>query len=80
MEEQPRLEEYKKLIFKREKLRKDAWQVWIEYIKMFGELFERECILKIECIKLKKEIAFCQSRQNRGEIVLRAEQIGRAHV
>lgn len=67
------LEEYKKLVFKREKLRKDAQMFWIDYIKEFGDLIEKEITLKIECIKLKKTIAFCQAKKNRGEIVLSAE-------
>lgn len=66
-------EEYKNLILKREKLRKDAQRFWVEYIKEFGELLEKEYSLKIECIKLKKMIAFCQARQNHGATVFRAE-------
>ncbi len=67
------LDEYKKLVFKREKLRKDAQMYWIDYIMEFGELIEKECALKIDCIKLKKMIAFCQARKNRGETIFRAE-------
>lgn len=67
------LDEYKKLVFKREKLRKEAQIYWIGYIKAFGELIEKECALKIECVKLKKTIAFCQARQNREEIIVAAE-------
>lgn len=67
------LDEYKKLVFKREKLRKEAQIYWIGYIKAFGELIEKECALKIECVKLKKTIAFCQARQNREENIIAAE-------
>lgn len=67
------LDEYRNLVFKREKLRKDAQIYWIEYIREFGELIEKECALKIECIKLKKTIAFCQARKNHGKIIFGAE-------
>lgn len=73
MEADLRLEEYKKLVFKREKLRKDARLFWIEYIREFGDLMEREYSLEIECIKCKKIIAFCQARLNHGATVFRAE-------
>ena len=67
------LDEYKSLVFRREHLRKEAQSAWINYIKEFGELIEKECSLKIECIKLKKTIAYCQARQNRGEIIFGPE-------
>lgn len=63
------LEEYKNLVFKREKLQKDARKYFIAYIREFGELIEKEYSLKIECIKLKKTIAYCQARQNRGDAI-----------
>lgn len=67
------LEEYKALVLKREKLRKDAWQIWTKYIKEFGDLLEKECALKIECIRYKKIIAFCQAKINRGETICQSD-------
>lgn len=66
-------EEYIQLVFRKEKLRKDARNYYIDYVKEFGELLEKECALRIECIKLKKTIAFCQAKLNYGEPILRNE-------
>ena len=66
-------EKYKDLVLRREKLLKDARKFYIEFIKVFGELIEKEYNVKLECIKLKKTIAFCQARQNRSAPVFRSE-------
>ena len=62
-----RYEEYAKLLLKRDEVKKDAGSFLTSYICEFGELITKVFEAKIECIKKKKSIAFCQSVLNRGE-------------
>lgn len=59
--------EYAKLLLKRDEVKKDAGSFLMAYICEFGELITKVFEAKIECIKKKKSIAFCQSVLNRGE-------------
>jgi len=61
------LERYKDLILERDQLSKDKVDIYYRYVKRFGQLIEDEFKLKMECIKLKKLIAYCQLCENRGE-------------
>lgn len=67
------LEKYRNLVLRKEKLLKDARNIELDYIRVFGDLLEREYSAKIECIRLKKTIEFCQARLNRGEEVFKFE-------
>lgn len=63
-----RYEEYAKLLLKRDEVKKEAGSFLTAYICEFGELITKVFEAKIECIKKKKSIAFCQSVLNRGEL------------
>lgn len=67
------LEELKELILRLEHLEKEAITYLHRYIREFGELIEESFVLKIESIKLKKSIAFCQARKNRGQPIEQSE-------
>ena len=62
-----RYEEYTKLLLKRDEAQKEAGSFLTAYICEFGELITKVFEAKIQCIKKKKSIAFCQSILNRGE-------------
>lgn len=64
------LDVFKSLIFKRDKLKKDEANAYLEYIRTFGELLEKRFSLQIECIKNKKIISICQAQKNRGEDII----------
>jgi len=61
--------EYEELLLRRDKLRKEAhiWQA--EYMAEFGDMITELFEKKIECIKKKKMISFCQAAVNKGESV-----------
>lgn len=61
--------EYEELLLRRDKLRKEAhiWQG--QYMAEFGDLITELFEKKIECIKKKKMISFCQAAVNKGESV-----------
>lgn len=56
---------YEKLLLKRDQLEKDAAQILISYTKEFGDLLTESFEARIACIRLKKEIAWCQAQLNR---------------
>lgn len=58
---------YEELLLKKEQLLKDAESYRIDYIKEFGELTADVFKAKIECIRIKKNIAFCQKALNLGK-------------
>ena len=60
---------YVELVKERDKLRKEAFQLQQEYIRVFGEQILAVFEKKIECIRKKKMIAFCQAAINRGEAI-----------
>ena len=67
------LEDLKELVLRLEKLEKDALEYLHRYIREFGNYIEESFTLKIESIKLKKSIAFCQARKNRGQSIEQGE-------
>lgn len=69
--ERPELEEYKNLIFQKERLIKEGLKWEQEYYKEFGNLIKQSFELKVECIILKKQISFCQSKVNKNENIYR---------
>lgn len=61
-----RYDEFAELLCKRDQLDKEAESVWIRYLLEFGDEITTNFGLKIECIRKKKEISFCQSQINKG--------------
>ncbi|MCF0136702.1 MAG: hypothetical protein HUJ69_09850 [Lachnospiraceae bacterium] len=60
-------ERYEELLLQRDQLEKEAYRHQLAYTREFGDL-AIECFqLKIDCIALKKSIAFCIAAKNRGE-------------
>ena len=55
-----RMEAYQQRIFYRDQLKKEAFSFQEEYYRIFGDLMLEAFQLKIECIRLKKEISYCQ--------------------
>ena len=60
-------ERYENLILRRDRLEKEAEQYRMEYFHEFGELITDVFQARIDCIALKKSIAFCQAKRNAGE-------------
>ena len=65
--ELPTREKYEKLLFRRDKLRKEAEQNLQLYLHTFGELLTGLLRVKVSCIEKKKIIAYCRSLTNRGK-------------
>ena len=61
--------EYESLLLERDALLHEAGSYSTAYMKEFGEEIVAVFEKKIECIKKKKSIAFCQMKINRGEKV-----------
>lgn len=60
-------DQYEKLLFERDALRKDAASIQLAYIRTFGLLINEAFAAKIACIRLKKQIAFYQAALNQGK-------------
>lgn len=58
---------YEEVLLRRDNLRKEAEQYQLDFIKTFGDLITESFQLKIECIKKKKMITFCQRQMNQGK-------------
>lgn len=65
--------QYEALLLRRDSLRKEALDYLSEYIRAFGELTMEVYEQQVECIKLKKAIAFCQTAANYGRKPDRAQ-------
>ena len=63
------LDEYQKQLLKRDELQKEANEYAKNYFAIFGELMIEIFKLKIECIKLKKQIAYCQKCKNKKQAI-----------
>ena len=72
-EEESRYEVYEELLLERDRLEKEADQIWIAYLGRFGKLITDGFEMKIECIKCKKCIAYYQKVLNHGGIIDTAE-------
>lgn len=57
---------YEELLMRRDKLKKEALFYDWEYIRKFGDKILRNFQLKLECIRKKKTISYCQMALNRG--------------
>ena len=62
-------DKYVELVKERDRLRKEAFQLRQEYIRVFGEQILKVFEKKIECIRKKKMIAYCQAAINHGEAI-----------
>ena len=59
--ENGKYKKYEELLLKRDQLNKEAGAIHTLYIKEFGELLLEDFELKVECIKKKKQISYCQA-------------------
>jgi hypothetical protein len=64
---------YEELINRRDELKKEAFQYHAEYVKVFGDLILELFRKKIECIRKKKTIEYCQAALNHGNNVDQAK-------
>ena len=63
------LARYEELLLRRDTLRKQAEQYQISYLREFGDLIVESFTLRVECIRKKKIIAYCQQRVNPGKSI-----------
>lgn len=62
-------EKYEDLLLERDQLLKEAGPIWTSYIKEFGKLLIDVYEEKIECVKCKKIISYCQAALNSGGVI-----------
>lgn len=60
---------YEELLLRRDKLLKDAFQYERAYTSEFGDMILDIFQMKIDCIRKKKTIEYCQAYANRGQSV-----------
>ena len=60
---------YEEALLRRDNLRKEATSYHYEYIRVFGHLITESFRLKVECIRKKKIIAYCQQQVNHGKAI-----------
>lgn len=58
---------YEEVLLRRDNLRKEAENYHVEFIRVFGDLITESFSLKVECIRKKKMIAYCQRMVNQGK-------------
>lgn len=58
---------YEELLLRRDNLRKKAEQYQISYFKEFGDLIVDSFTVRVECIRKKKIITYCQQQINHGK-------------
>ena len=58
---------YEEVLLRRDNLRKEAEHYHMEYIRVFGDLITEAFEKKIDCIRKKKMIAYCQRQINQGK-------------
>lgn len=59
-------EEYEALLLERDQVRKEAGQIWTEYMCRFGQLIRDVYDEEVQCIKCKKTISYYQKALNHG--------------
>ena len=64
-----RYEEYEALLIRRDHLRKEAGRIGTAYMRLFGRLITEIYEEKVECVRRKKAIVFCQAALNQGHKV-----------
>ena len=60
---------YEEVLLRRDNLRKEAENYHLQYIRVFGDLITRSFEMKVECIRKKKMIAYCQRQVNAGKSI-----------
>ena len=60
---------YEELLMRRDAVRKESFQLEREYVKVFGDLILKVFEVKIDCIRKKKTIEYCQAFVNRGQSI-----------
>ena len=60
---------YEELLMRRDAARKESFQLEREYVKVFGDLILKVFEAKIDCIRKKKTIEYCQAFVNRGQSI-----------
>lgn len=60
---------YEELLTRRDEVRKQAFQYERAYVREFGDLILQIFQIKVECIRKKKTIEYCQVYINRGQSV-----------
>lgn len=61
------IDKYEELLLRRDNLLKEAEQYQIGYFREFGDLMVESFRIRIDCIKKKKIIAYCQQQVNYGK-------------
>ncbi|MGN0481544.1 MAG: hypothetical protein ACI4EV_08230 [Lachnospiraceae bacterium] len=64
---------YEELLLKRDKLKKQAFEYEMAYTRELGDLITKVFEQKVECIRKKKIISFCQARINQGKDIKQAQ-------
>jgi len=59
-------EVYEALLLDRDQARKEAGQAWTAYMSLFGHLITQLYEEKVECVKCKKALSYCQQAINHG--------------
>ncbi|XME04066.1 J domain-containing protein [Lachnospiraceae bacterium C1.1] len=62
-------DEYSELLCRRDQLNKECVSILIAYTREFRDLITKNFELKVECIKKKKMITFCQKQLNGGDSI-----------
>lgn len=65
----PNYDLYSELLIKKAEIKKEGYQYYMDYLRVFGELINTAYEAKIECIKKKKLIEFYQAKINKNEDV-----------
>lgn len=60
---------YEELLMRRDAIKKEAFQYERAYVREFGDLILEIFQMKLECIRKKKTIEFCQAAANHGQSV-----------
>ena len=58
---------YEDLLLQRDQYRKDADTAFFNYVREFGEETRANFELKVDCISIRKSIAYCQAALNHGK-------------
>lgn len=66
-------DDYKNIILKRDRIKKEAFEYQQQYLRVFGNLHKLEFKLQIDCIALKKKIEFCTQCVNHNKEIFMTE-------
>lgn len=63
------MEKLTKLIFRKENLKKECFQLEVQYVQLFGDLQIAAYEMQVDCIRLKKKIAYIIRNLNYNELI-----------